>query len=228
MSVSKNDLSERFQRFLRAPDFSCVGAKSALARDQMEIIRARDMTSGWDDLRIYPALFELAQRYRAEPNLFQSLVVLFEEPRTLSEAEFEGHMWQRLQSLADKDAWRGVPHDPEVDSDPESPHFSFSVGGEAFFIVGLHPNASRPARRFEAPAIVFNIRRQFEMLREQGKYERLRESILERDLALAGTPNPMIARHGEASAARQYSGRAVANDWQCPFHPPSRNLADAS
>ena len=27
----------------------------------------------------------------------------------------------------------------------------------------------------------------------------------------------MLARHGEASAARQFSGRMVADDWACPF-----------
>jgi len=27
----------------------------------------------------------------------------------------------------------------------------------------------------------------------------------------------MLSRHGEASEARQYSGREVDGDWQCPF-----------
>ena len=39
-----------------------------------------------------------------------------------------------------------------------------------------------------------------------------------RDEALAGSRNPMLARHGEASEARQYSGRVVDDAWQCPFH----------
>jgi len=29
----------------------------------------------------------------------------------------------------------------------------------------------------------------------------------------------MLAAHGEASEARQYSGRAVEADWVCPFRP---------
>jgi FPC/CPF motif-containing protein YcgG len=215
-----SQLETDFRAFIEDPAFSCVGAKAALARDQMTILVARDLTSGWDDLRIYPQLFELVRRFNAAPEIFQSLVVLFETPLDLSEAEFERHMWARLQSLADKDAWRGVEYDPAVDRDPDSPHFSFSVGGDGFFIVGLHPNASRPARRFRAPALVFNIRKQFEMLREQGKYEKLRASILARDEQLAGSPNPMVARHGESSEARQYSGRAVGDDWKCPFHAP--------
>jgi FPC/CPF motif-containing protein YcgG len=34
---------------------------------------------------------------------------------------------------------------------------------------------------------------------------------------LAGTINPMLAQHGDASAARQYSGRRVEDGWVCPF-----------
>ena len=50
----------------------------------------------------------------------------------------------------------------------------------------------------------------------------MREIIIERDVALAGDVNPMLARHGEASEAKQYSGRRVDADWNCPFHDPRR------
>jgi FPC/CPF motif-containing protein YcgG len=81
----------------------------------------------------------------------------------------------------------------------------------------LHPGASRPARRFQYPTIILNLHDQFEQLRITGRYEGLRKAILERDDLLAGSINPMLARHGELSAARQYSGRQVASDWVCPF-----------
>ena len=108
-------------------------------------------------------------------------------------------------------------------SEPDSPHFSLSFAGEAFFVVGLHPKASRPARRFSSPALVFNLHAQFEELREAGRYEKLRPSILQRDEVLAGSANPMLARHGEVSEARQYSGRAVDEGWRCPFKPRKAN-----
>jgi hypothetical protein len=206
-----------FQDFVRDAAFPCVGAKSALSKDQLHIIVARDLSSGWDDLRIWPALHALAQDYKADPKLFQSLVVIFEGPRDLAEAEFEKALWDRVQSLSDKDAWLGQAPDPRVSSDPADPHFSLSFGGEGFFVVGLHPNASRPARAFERPALVFNLHDQFEQLREQGRYEKLRASIIDRDVELAGDENPMLARHGSNSEARQYSGRAVGAEWACPF-----------
>jgi FPC/CPF motif-containing protein YcgG len=178
---------------------------------------ARDIGSAWDDLRIYAGLLAFATTYRDDPKLFQSFVVVFEQPVSVSEDQFEAALWSRVQSLTDKDAWHGQDYDTRVSADPDSPHFSLSFGGEAFFVVGLHPTASRPARRFERPALVFNLHDQFERLRSENRYEPLRKSILERDVAMAGSLNPMLARHGEISEARQYSGRAVDEDWNCPF-----------
>ena len=218
-------LAHRFRSFIADRSFPCVGAKAALKRDGMRFIVARDFRSGWDDLRIMPALFELAASYRAEPELFQSLVVLFEGGAPLDEARFEKGLWKRLQSLSDKDEWLGQQPDPRVAHDPDDPHFAMSFGGEAFFIVGLHPKASRPARRFATPAIVFNLHDQFETLRAEGRYDKLRASILERDVAIAGSVNPMLAQHGNVSAARQYSGRAVEAGWRCPYSGRSRQDA---
>ncbi|MDR7039326.1 MULTISPECIES: guanitoxin biosynthesis heme-dependent pre-guanitoxin N-hydroxylase GntA [Methylobacterium] len=214
---STHPLAERFRTFIRQAPFPCVGAKSALSRGQMKVMVARDIASGWDDLRIYPALLAFICRYREQRDLFQSFAVVFEGPDTLSEEAFEAALWARVQSLSDKDQCLGQGYDPRVTADPDDPHFSVSLGGEGFFIVGLHPGASRPARRFESPVLVFNLHDQFERLRAEGRYERLRTSIVERDVAFAGSANPMLAEHGERSAARQFSGRAVADDWACPF-----------
>jgi len=147
----------------------------------------------------------------------RSLAVIFDGPTDLSETQFEKLLWTRIQSLADKDAWLGQTYDKRVSADPKDPHFSLSFGGEAFFVIGLHPNASRPARRFAHPVLVFNLHDQFERLREHGTYDKMRETILARDKKLAGDINPMLAKFGESSEERQYSGRKVDDDWQCPF-----------
>lgn len=214
---SDHPLARRFAEFIREAEFPCVGAKSALAKSQIRFVVGRDLRSAWDDLRIYPNLLDLARSYSREPTLFHSLAVLFEQDSDLDEAAFEACLWDRLASLTDKDDWHGQPPDPRVSADPDDPHFSLSFGGEAFFVVGLHPHASRPARRFERPALIFNLHDQFEQLRASGVYDKMRSTIIARDVALAGDPNPMLARHGTISEARQYSGRAVDDDWVCPF-----------
>jgi FPC/CPF motif-containing protein YcgG len=217
------DLATHFRSMIDDPLFPCVGAKSALAKGTMEILIARDIRSNWDDRRIYEGLTKIVSTYRSNRALFQSFAVIFEGPTDTSESEFEEYLWARAESLTNKDTWLGKSLDPRVSDNPEDPHFSLSFDGEAFFIVGLHPAASRPARRFERPVLVFNLHDQFEQLREQGKYEKMRAKIIERDVTLAGTANPMLARHGEISEARQYSGRMVAEgDWKCPFNPTER------
>jgi uncharacterized protein len=210
-------LAESFRQKILNAKFPCLGAKSALTRKRMQITIARDITSSWNDLTIFPKLIQFAKRYKHDPKPFQSFVVIFEGPRALSEVAFERALWARIQSLTDKDAWAGNCRDPRVSSDPKDAQFSLSFGGEAFFAVGLHPRSSRPARRFVTPAIVFNLHAQFEQLRELGQYEKLRAAILARDLLFSGSANPMLARHGQTSEARQYSGRRVTDDWLCPY-----------
>ena len=223
MLIAKASTLERQAELIDAisnETFPCVGAKSALARGQLKVLVGHSLASAWNDVEIHSELLDWVRAYRANSSGLRSLAVVFNGPVDLTEKEFEQLMWTRLQSFADKDEWRGQPYDEHVSADPDNPKFSLSFGGAAFFVVGLHPNASRPARRVPRPTLAFNLHDQFERLREEGRYERMRERIIERDVALAGSANPMLDRFGENSGARQYSGRAVGDDWRCPFHDP--------
>ena len=227
----RHPLITTFEEFVRDPLFPCVGAKAALSKRQMTYVVARDIGSAWDDLNIHKEILNLVELYRKNPAPFRSLAIIFEAESALDEAAFEHLLWDRLQSLSDKDDWLGQQPDERVAHDPNHPEFSLSFGGEAFFIVGLHPQASRPARQFIRPTMIFNLHDQFERLRESNQYEKLKSSILERDVKIAGTINPMLAGHGEVSAARQYSGREVGSEWRCPYaragEHPDRELLRA-
>lgn len=206
----------RFEQFVADEAFPCVGAKSALNRDQM-VFRIEE------DLRLAPspatvaALQQFSQDYHHDSPLFQSLVVLFRRPVTLDEIGFETLLWRYLQQLHELDA-PDYEWDAQVSKDPASANFSFSIGGRAYYVVGLHPGASRTARRFSTPALVFNLHDQFERLRRDGKYESIRSAIIKRDTELEGMRNPMLKTFGAHPEAPQYSGRAVENNWKCPFH----------
>ncbi len=218
----------RLARGLRAlvqdPDFPCVGAKSALAHGDLVIEAASAINLPHDDRRIHDRLVRWTRLGPvAAGQGFNSFAVVFAGPRDLDEAAFEAALWARLSALTAIDRARG--HDPAAgfSTDPAHPDFALSFGGRAFFAVGLHPRSSRPARRAPSPTIVLNPHHQFARLRAEDRYERMREVILARDEALSGTPNPMLARHGESSEARQYSGRVVGDDWVCPFAPEARS-----
>lgn len=226
----RHPLISAFEEFVREPLFPCVGAKAALLKKQMTFVVARNIKSASDDFDIHAAVRGLVDKYRKNRAPFRSLAVIFQRDLTLDELQFEYHLWERLQTLSNIDDWIGQEKDARVAHDPNHPEFSLSFGGEAFFIIGLHPQASRPARRFVRPTMVFNLHDQFESLREANQYEKLRASILDRDVKIAGNVNPMLAKHGEVSAARQYSGRAVESGWKCPYQRagahPDQELLD--
>ncbi|WP_425284006.1 YqcI/YcgG family protein [Methylobacterium phyllostachyos] len=213
-------MAERFRDVIQHAPFPCAGAKPAPSHGQMRMMVANDITSGWDDTRIFPALLAFICRYRARPNLFQSFVVLFEGACSLFAEAFETALWVRVQSFPDKDRCLGQGYDPRFALDPEDPHFSLSPGGDAFFVVGLHPAARRRARRFETPALVFSLLDQF---------ARLRASIVDRAVAWAGSLDPMLAQHGEQSAARPFSGRGARRlDVRVPARFRGRPLGRAA
>ena len=145
---------------------------------------------------------------------FQTFVAAFPQQPGGDEHAFEADLWALLQRLHDLDpaGW-----DPSCSSDPSSDTFSLSLHGRAFYIVGLHPDSSRLARRAPYATVVFNLHDQFERLRGMGAYRRVRDRIRRRDLALQGSVNPMVEDFGSRSEARQYSGRAVGEAWRCPF-----------
>ena len=137
------------------------------------------------------------------------------EPGGDPELAFERTLWAQLQRLHGVDA-RGW--DPATSPDPAAKEFSFSFAGRSFYVIGMHPAASRPARRFPVPAVVFNLHAQFEALRASGRYEKMRDVIRGRDESQTGSMNPMMADFGNRSEAVQYSGRHVEGAWKCPFH----------
>jgi len=218
MNVSSDRLRGEFSAFIEQRPFPCVGAKSALASHAIETFVARDIHSAWDDLAIHARLCDFAKRVQsADDRVFRSFAVLYQTSRKLTEEGFERLLWERLQSLHDKDRWLSYSHDRRVSADPASADFAYSVGGEGFFVVGMHPGSSRLSRRSPMPALVFNPFAQFQRLRREGQFDRMSSVVRRRDEALCGSPNPMLANHGDDSAARQFSGRAVEEAWECPM-----------
>lgn len=207
----------RFAAFVADPSFPCLGAKSALNRDRMRMAQCGAMGSADATAELLRQIKAFAAEFPIPGTAPVSFVALFDNTG-LSEAAFEKALWAQLQALHERDVAQGNAWDDSVSRDPASSEFSFSVAGRAFFVVGLHPQASRTARRAPVPCLVFNFHAQFEALKASGKYQKMQSVIRERDIALQGFVNPVLAKFGESSEARQYAGRNVDAGWRCPFH----------
>ncbi|GAB2508862.1 guanitoxin biosynthesis heme-dependent pre-guanitoxin N-hydroxylase GntA [Lysobacter humi (ex Lee et al. 2017)] len=219
-----DSLSTRFLAHVEHAAFPCVGAKAALARGAIRSLELASLDCPHSAVRLLDELHDFGAFIDAQDpsdTTVYSLVALFQAPRHLDELQFERRLWALLQRLHDADHARGTPWAEDVGRDPDDARFSLSLGGHPFFVIGLHPGASRMARRFEAPALVFNSHRQFDRLRADGRYAKMQAATRQRDLALQGSLNPNLADFGTAPETRQYSGRAVEADWRCPFHARS-------
>jgi len=203
-----------FEAFVNDPAFSCLGARAALHHDAYRFGAYGRMGSAAATAALARDLAAFAREDGDRE--FATFVAAFVDPAPVDEGAFEARLWAQLRALHAADPAPGW--DPGVSDDPADPRFSFSFAGHAFFIVGLHPESSRLARRFGWPVLVFNPHAQFQRLRADGRYARLRQAIRAREMALQGSLNPNLGDFGESSEARQYSGRAVEPRWTCPFH----------
>ncbi len=202
--------------------FTCMGGKAAVRRGTYRFGLYGEMTSAAAAQGLARDLFMFQRDVAATGGEFTSFLASFTGPNPPDEAAFEETLWRTLQQLHDLDA----PHhrwDPAVGSDPGDPRFAFSFAGVAFFVVGLHAASSRVARRFAWPTLVFNPHRQFQALKDSGRYRRLQRAIRRAEEQLQGDTNPMLADYGSRSEAAQYSGRRVDGNWSCPFHPHDRD-----
>ena len=201
------------------PTYPCVGAKSVFNRGTADVVVMDHLADpdSTGDLLGHLARFAAAHPRVTEADgglRLASLVVAFREPVPGTEAQFEELLWRQLALLHEAD---GAAWDQRVSPDPEDPHFGFSAAGRAFFVIGMHPAASRLARRTPLPVLVFNLHDQFDQLRASGQYHRMRDIVRRRDTCLQGDVNPMAADHGTLSEARQYAGRQVPGDWRPPY-----------
>lgn len=215
--MNKLGVEATFRAFVEEPVFPCLAAKG--------LVRQRGYTLG-----VYGAigtsastealtadLSQFVADTPADGSSFAAFVAVFRGRPPASEDLFEQYLWQQLSDLHRVD--KASEWDPTVSSDTDDPRFAFSFARRAFFVVGMHPKSARLARQFSRAAMVFNPHAQFDRLRQEGRFERLRSAIRERDLALQKEPNPSLADFGARSEAQQYSGKAAEPDWRCPFHP---------
>lgn len=197
--------------------FPCVGAKSAFNRRTYRFGLYPEFASPAAVSGVCYDLYEFSHEFRDIGDQFVTYIAMFRNPAVATELHFEELLWRHLQAMHEVDGIH-FTWDSRVSADPAHPEFSFSIGGRGFFVVGLHPRASRMARTLGQPTLVFNLHEQFDRLRARGKFETMKRIIRARDMAYQGSINPVLKDFGESSEARQYSGRAVPDDWVCPFH----------
>jgi len=217
-STNQIDVSKSFQNFIIAEDHPCIMAQTVFKMKDVSIKEYAGFGTKNTAEHILNDLEDYLEDYDFSTNSLKTFIATFPSEIIPDEITFENKLWQQLGLIHELD---NKPWDPTVSSDPDNHNFSFSILGHAFYMVGMHPNSSRKARRAPFTALVFNLHHQFEMLREMGTYKRVRNRIRKRDKKLQGSINPVLADFGNSSEAMQYSGKDNSKEWKCPFHSKS-------
>lgn len=212
------DAHEQLRQQIVGQFFPCTGAVSAFSQKHYRFGLYPELACDSAVGAVCHDLYDFCHEFPVVNDHFITFVAMFRGPVIESEQHFEDLLWNQLQAMHLCDS-KFFVWDNNVDPDPQSHHFSFSIGGRAMYVIGMHPKASRLARTRPYPTMVFNLHEQFDRLRARGKFETMKQTIRARDMSFQGSINPMLASFGENSEARQYSGRAVPENWTCPFHP---------
>ncbi|OWY74352.1 guanitoxin biosynthesis heme-dependent pre-guanitoxin N-hydroxylase GntA [Pantoea sp. AMG 501] len=214
--TNREDILGELTEYIESKRFACIGAKTAVA---MQTLIHRDCSV--DSKLTLADAYGFLRKFcsvRETLSMTNSTFVLTFSDRTFTdEVAFEAFVWDTLSEMHLLDVDAGFIWSEECSSDTGSPEFGFSLVNEPFFVVGLHPFASRISRRFRYPALVFNAHRQFRHLKKLKMFEKMQAEIRRREISIQGELNPNLSNFGDESEARQYAGNETNTNWTCPF-----------
>lgn len=209
-------MENQLSAFIMDKNFPCIMAKSVFKNGFLNIHEITTLEDENVMRDVLEKFYIFIDNYRRYPNKLSSFIITIKNAAYKDFSSFETNFWMFLKTLHQTDKKKYV-HDSRVSSDPEAGNFGFSVKEEAFFILALHPKSPRLARRFFSPAIVFNPHQQFEAMRKNGMFKKVRNIIRKRDELLQGSFNPMLEDFGEKSEVFQYLGKTYEPEAPCPL-----------
>ncbi len=217
-------LFQDIKNLVLKPNYPCVAAVSSFLKQDYMSEKYKNFGSG----ECAPKLAEDLLRFKAEQRRlkspFYSFWAVFEDSELTSEEDFEKKMWDELSAMhayevkiCGANSTDEIKWDPKFSADPKDKNFCFCLGGDAYFVVGMHPHSSRLARKFPYPVVVFNLYAQFDDLMEKGTFESMVKINRQREIKFEGSVNPMVEKHAQDWESIQFSGKNNGDQWSCPF-----------
>ena len=220
---TQNSLFQNIRNLVMQPNYPCVSAVSSFLKNDYMIENYPEFGSGKAAERLYADLLHFKNEQRLTQAPFYSFWAVYEDSEVTSEDEFEEKLWLELSAVHSYEVKKCAEEDTELNWDPKfssNPHdknFCFSVGGDAYFVVGMHPHSSRKARHFPYPILIFNLYTQFEDLFQKNTFEPLAKINRLREMKFQGSINPMVEKHAQEWESIQFSGKKNDDQWKCPF-----------
>lgn len=197
-------------------DYPCMPALQSFHQNDYLVGIYQGFDSGKNSAEMVQDLLYFRKKQKQSASMYASFWAIFPTATVQDETDFENQLWKQLSFLSaagnQNSQW-----DPQFSSDPANPKFCFSLQGEALFVVGVSPVASRKGRRFPFPSLILNYYDQFTDLAKAGKYDSIVKLNRQREMRFSGSLNPMVEKYGDNQEAIQFSGKENPDDWKCPF-----------
>lgn len=217
-------LLQDIRHLIMKPNYPCVAAVSSFLKHDFMSGNYKDFGSGQCAAQLASDLLKFKTEQRRLKSPFYSFWAVFENDEVASEDEYEKKMWNELSAVhefeiknAGLQSSEQLPWDPKFSRNPKDKNFCFCLGGDAYFVVGMHPQSSRLSRRFPYPVIIFNLYEQFDDLMKKNTFAPMVQLNRQRELKFEGSVNPMVEKHGQSWESIQFSGKNNDDQWGCPF-----------
>ncbi len=141
METNKSRLNRiNFDKFIIENDHPCVMAKTIFSSKKYMLRSYSNFGSYLSARKILNDIRYYLNALEVMGDGYYSFIAVFDDDIKLNELQYEVLLWEQLKKnhTIDDSNW-----DSEVSSDPKDHAFSFSILGQAFYIVGMHPNSSR-------------------------------------------------------------------------------------
>lgn len=207
--------NKKDEEYLRSvisnPEFVCIFAKAALKQENITFLSVEHaMDSAEAAALVCESLYAYIQQVLYAIDFSQkklplaSCVIAFPNQHFFSEEEACRTIPQLLLQMHEYDKKKGHNWADYVSNDPQSDLFSFSVGGEAFFMPLLYEHAHSQPRKTFTTTLVFNWHKLFEELRHRDLFSKGREVIRKRTHDLGYQVAELLADFGEDREFPQY------------------------
>lgn len=220
----ETEVHAEMKKLITQKDYPCVAALQSFYHNDFRVKTYKGLGQHQQRPSLRQDLLDYLKSYNENRSEYFTFWAVFEDQDLMSEEEFEKRLWAELSSLTSEEL-REQDADSRFSSNPEDKNFCFSLGGKAFFVVGLHQQSSRRSRQFPWPTLIFNVFEQFDQLAQQGKYHPMIKLNRQRDIRYQGSANPMALEHNDDWESIQFSGRKNSKQWKCPFSYFSKLLS---
>jgi FPC/CPF motif-containing protein YcgG len=220
MNLKTRDCLQDIKDHLLRPNYPCIAAVSSFLKGDFLLREYKNFGAGECAASFAEDLLHFKSEQKRLNSDYYSFWAAFPDSTTTSESQFEELLWNELSALHHYEYNKNgtLPKaDPKFSSRPSDKNFCFSLGGSAFFVVGMHPLSSRKARDFPYPVLVFNLYDQFQKLISLGTFDSMVQVNRKREMLFEGSLNPMVIKYAQDYETIQFSGKYNHDEWKCPF-----------